>query len=114
MTEHGWKMMGELAQRLGLDAQIAEKLPDLITTAGFINVTSEDRNASLNGSSDHPKRTRKGTLEAFRVVNEAYSKSTGSGFESFSSLMSTMEKEWNEIEDVKECFRVIYGQKPFS
>lgn len=114
MTEHGWKLMATLFDKHGFDGHLAEKLSDLLASAGFISIAAEGRNTSLYGTSDRAKRARESTRGAFRVANAASLKLAGTGFEDFDGLMSAMEKEWKEVEGIKKCFRVVYGQKAFN
>lgn len=113
-TARCWKAIWDSSQAMGVYPQIAEKLPDMLSTAGFSNVAIEDRKVPLNGESDRARKACISTISVFRAANAGLTKKRGVGIEDFDNLLSAMVNEWNDVNGAQKGFRLVYGQKPFQ
>ena len=116
ITGKHWNMTSALVDSRNGDLRIAENLPDLLASTGFVNVSVEARTISMHGPSVGAQNARRNASSTFYAMKTAILQGGGFGFVSsekeFDDLMLALEKEWNEVESAGFDFKIIYGQKP--
>ncbi|OBZ66959.1 hypothetical protein A0H81_13343 [Grifola frondosa] len=101
----------------GLLRDISVHLPKMLETAGFVDVSVEERKVPLGhlGGQDGVD-ARNNFMGVYRGMKTPILKAGGLGFVSseaeFDEMMDAMEKEWDDTPGAEFNFFIIYARKP--
>ncbi|KIJ10168.1 hypothetical protein PAXINDRAFT_86429 [Paxillus involutus ATCC 200175] len=111
------KFLNEFLEAKGLDLQCCDHIPELMATAGFVDIYTEEVIVQIGKwAGQIGQEARDASIGALRGMKGPVMKAGGMGYvasaEEFDKKMDEVADEWDRTEGSYRKLKVCYGMKP--